>query len=350
MDLTPDEIPADGQAVCELLAAASASGRSVRVVGGGTRSRRGPEPVADGQVLSTAALSGIVDHVPADLTITAGAGTPVAELEAHLAGHRQEWAQHGANPGSTIGGVLAAAASGRRRLVHGPVRDSLLEVVLATGDGRLVRGGGRTVKNVSGYDLPRLVVGSWGALGVLTQVTLKLWPAPVRRSWFGRGGSVAERAGLASELLAGRPPAAIVLTPGRIAISREGQPEDVVAPPGTDEVGAPPPPDGPVLLRGGVPPAATTDLAAWAEEREITYEALAGVGSFTMAVADLAGARAVLDRATDAGGHAELIDGPAPVREALGLPAPAGLAIMKRLKDAFDPAGILNAGLLCEGI
>lgn len=344
------ETPRTGAALAEVLAQASGARRPVRVIGGGTRSRRGPEPEGGTRVVSTAGLAGIVDHVPADLTITVGAGTPVADLEDHLVAHRQEWAQHGAQPGSTVGGVLATGSSGRRRLAHGPVRDSLLEVVLATGDGRVVRGGGRTVKNVSGYDLPRLAVGSWGTLGVMTQVTLKLWPVPVRRAWFGRGGSIDERGALAGELLRDRAPAAIVLSPGRITVGREGQPEDVVAPAGTTECDAPPEPSGNGLMRGGVPPAAVRELAAWAESRQLPYEALAGVGSFTAAVKDDADGEAVLDRARALGGHAELVDGSPELRAALGLPAPAGLTIMRRLKSTFDPAGILNAGLLCESI
>ncbi|MEW6583246.1 MAG: FAD-binding oxidoreductase, partial [Actinomycetota bacterium] len=197
MDLTP----ASPQAVAAALAEASRAGRPVTPVGGGTRSRRGAAGRA-AEPLSVAALDGLVEHEPADMTVTVQAGMPAARLAEVLAPHRQAWPQADVRPGSTVGGVLACGASGRLRLRYGPVRDSLLEVVLATGDGRLVRGGARTVKSVTGYDLPRLAVGSLGVLGVVVQVTLKVAPVPDAAAWFAAGGGVEERLELAREVLA----------------------------------------------------------------------------------------------------------------------------------------------------
>ena len=102
-----------------------------------------------------------------------------------LAGeHGQGWPQAQVRPGATVGGILAAAVTDRRRLRTGPVRDSLLEVVVATGDGRIIMGGGRTVKTVTGYDLPRLMSGSLVPLGVIELATIKLWPLPMAEQWF----------------------------------------------------------------------------------------------------------------------------------------------------------------------
>ena len=141
----------------------AAARESVGVVGGGTRSRRGRPGPAPDRELRTGAMRRVVAHEPADLTVTVEAGLPVGR--ARRAGRERPGSagpRPRCGPGSTVGGVLAAAASGRERLRSGAVRDSLLEVVLATGDGRLVTAGGRTVKGVAGYDLPRLAVGSLG--------------------------------------------------------------------------------------------------------------------------------------------------------------------------------------------
>ena len=113
-------------------------------------------------------------YEPADMTITVGAGTSFAALDAVLAEHGQECPLDPRDPAATVGGILACGLSGIRRLRHGPLRDHVLEVRFVTGDGRLVKGGGPTVKNVTGYDLPRLFVGSLGTLGVLVQADAAL--------------------------------------------------------------------------------------------------------------------------------------------------------------------------------
>ena len=111
--------------------------------------------------------AGIVAHEPDDLTVTALAGTTVRELQAVLAASGQEVPLDPRDADATVGGVLAAGLSGTRRLRLGPVRDTLLEVRFVDGTGTLVTGGGPVVKNVSGYDIPRLLVGSLGTLGVI---------------------------------------------------------------------------------------------------------------------------------------------------------------------------------------
>ncbi|WP_419925663.1 FAD-binding protein [Candidatus Poriferisocius sp.] len=119
---------------------------------------------------------------PADMTIRVGAGTPVEELDAALAEAGQR-ANLPMAPGATVGGVLAVGRDGVHALGRGRLRDALLEAVYVADDGRLVTAGGPTVKNVSGFDLCRLLVGSLGTLGLLGEVILRTWPRPATQRW-----------------------------------------------------------------------------------------------------------------------------------------------------------------------
>lgn len=128
--------------------------------------------------------AGAILHEPDDLTVTVSAGTSYADLRTALAERGQEVPLDPRDPSATVGGILAAGLSGTRRLRVGPVRDTVLEVRFVDGTGTLVKGGGPTVKNVSGYDLCRLLVGSLGTLGVLVRVTLRCRPLPAAHAWF----------------------------------------------------------------------------------------------------------------------------------------------------------------------
>ncbi len=169
--------PSTVEDLSSILRRATEGKRVVQVVGGGTKQGYGTPPQPD-LIVETHGLSGIEEWDPDDLTVTVGAGIPVGELEATLA-ERSQTAVLPEVPGeSTVGGVISAGVSSLRRARLLGTRERMLEVRLVTGDGRVVRGGGRVVKNVSGYDLPRLVVGAFGSLGVVTSVCLKLWPRP----------------------------------------------------------------------------------------------------------------------------------------------------------------------------
>lgn len=160
----------------ELAEAVRAAREPLSVIGGGTRLRPGE---GGGARLHTRGLAGITLYEPAALTLIARAGTPLAEVEAALAAEGQMLAfEPAAHPGSTIGGVIAANASGPRRVQVGAARDALIGVRFVDGTGEVIANGGRVMKNVTGYDLVKLIAGSRGTLGVLTEVALKTAPRP----------------------------------------------------------------------------------------------------------------------------------------------------------------------------
>lgn len=130
--------------------------------------------------LDVSGLRGVVDYDPGELTLTARAGTPVADVAAALADHDQHlpFDPPLVAAGATVGGVVASGTSGPGALRHGGVRDFVIGVRCVDGRGRLVAGGGKVVKNAAGFDLPKLMVGSLGRLGVLVEVSFKVFPAP----------------------------------------------------------------------------------------------------------------------------------------------------------------------------
>mgnify|MGYP003345789402 CR=1 FL=1 len=286
--------------------------------------------------------AGIVAHEPDDLTVTALAGTTVRELQAVLAASGQEVPLDPRDADATVGGVLAAGLSGTRRLRLGPVRDTLLEVRFVDGTGTLVTGGGPVVKNVSGYDIPRLLVGSLGTLGVMLQVTLRCRPIAAGRAWFTTSTAADEvRAALF------RPSS--VLTDGvSTHVLLEGVASDIAAETERAALGEPtaPPflPAGAHRGRISVPPAKVAPLVSALRRIDgLRLLAEAGVGTVHVA-GDTAGvlvsARSVASAhkgwlLREAGGP-EGFDG-------FGVALPnRGLA--GRVKRAFDPHHRLSPG------
>jgi len=154
-------------------------GRRVLPVGGRSKtalSAASPE----GALLDLSALSGILTYEPEEFTFTAFAGTPVAEIEKILARQKQylPFDPPLAAAGATLGGTVASGLSGSGRYLYGGVRDFILGVAFVDGEGRLVRAGGRVVKNSAGFDLPKLMVGSLGSLGAIVELTFKVFPRP----------------------------------------------------------------------------------------------------------------------------------------------------------------------------
>jgi len=272
-------------------------------VGGRTQWDLGGPPAAGAREVR--APAGIVSLQPAEMIVRVRAGTTVASLDAALAEHGQMVPLDPRAPErATVGGVLAAGESGLRRLRYGPVRDTLLEARYVSADGRLVKTGAPLVKNVTGFDLCRLLVGSLGTLGVLAEVVLRVYPRPAMSRWLmGTGDPFAIRRRLF------RPSS--VLWDGSVTwVLLEGHADDVAAEmatlgPGFVDVPGPPPlpPHRHSLRPGEVP-------------------GLAGAGPFVAEV----GVGTV---------HRHEPAAPRPVSE-----------LHEQVRRSFDPTGRLNPGRL----
>ncbi|WP_291017872.1 glycolate oxidase subunit GlcE [Hydrogenophaga sp.] len=343
----------------------------LRLVGGGTKAFV-HAPVA-GEALDLRTHSGILNHEPSELVVTVRAGTPLAELEAALEEHGQclpfEPPRFGA--GGTVGGAVASGLAGPARASVGGARDYVLGARLINGRGELLTFGGQVMKNVAGYDVSRALAGSWGALGLITELSLKVlpvapaeatlvfevdqfnalerlhrWggqPLPINASrWLqeaGAGdrlclrlrGAVAAVEAACERLLAEAPGARLDNTQ---ASSDWAACRDHHLPFFTD---APSPDHG--LWRVSVPQTAAPLLGEWPQLIEWQ-------GAQRWLWAPVAAAEAIRTAARVAGGHAQLFraplsgDGGVPRADA---PSPALRAVMRRLREAFDPHGIFQA-------
>jgi glycolate oxidase FAD binding subunit len=172
--------PANTDEVAAVLRSANAESLAVEPTGGRTKLTWGSR-VTPRLQLSTARLTGIREHVWQDMTATVAAGTPWSLMQRELARHNQRVALDPVFPDrATVGGVIAVNDSGVLRRRYGSLRDLVLGMTIVLADGTIARSGGKVVKNVAGYDLPKLLTGSFGTLGVITEVTFRLHPLPAK--------------------------------------------------------------------------------------------------------------------------------------------------------------------------
>ena len=171
--------PSTEQQLADVLRLASKAGLAVIPRGGGTKLGWGNPPSRADLILSTTRLNRVIEHAWADLTVTVDAGCIVETLQQTLAQHGQRLALDPLWPEkATVGGILSTNDSGALRLRFGSLRDLIIGVTIALPDGTLARSGGKVVKNVAGYDLPKLVTGALGTLGIITQAVFRLHPVP----------------------------------------------------------------------------------------------------------------------------------------------------------------------------
>ncbi len=324
----------------EELRATVAAADAVVPVGAGTQWEVG-NPTAPG--VEVRAPGGIVAYDPAELTVTSGAGTTVAELAAVLGEAGQECPLDPRAPDATVGGVLATGLSGPRRLRYGPLRDRVLEVRFVTADGRLVKGGGPTVKNVTGYDIPRLLVGSMGTIGVLVQVTLRCQPLARFARWLQTTADPFETRRRMFR------PSCIAWDGATTHVLLEGHADDVAAEAnaaGLATEGGPPAwPNGAHRGRISVRPSRLRDLAPALEEIDrVRWLAEVGIGTVHVAADDPAGLVAARAAAVEQEGWL-LREAGAPGVDGYGESLP-NIAILQRIRAAFDPTGKLAPGRL----
>ena len=373
------ERPGSAEECAAILRACADAGQTVRVRGGGTKDGIGTRRATD-VVLETAGLGGIIDHVPEDLTVTVGAGTSIESLRDALAAHGQFFpldAPHVAR-GATVGGVIAANSAGFGRYRYGGVRDLLLGLRAALVDGTVARSGGRVVKNVAGYDLNKLYTGSLGTLGVITEATFKILPVPpVARATSATFAKATDAFGAAAAIVRTslRPIALVVerttdrrwrlivgaageqapvdraiAETARAATARGGTTEpvaDLSATLGALREIVDDATDG-AVIRVALPLSTQTAFAEAAIGADRTARLVADAASGT-AYVHLRGDDDSVRGAADALlANARVLGGSGRVERAVaGLetsdgPDPSGAFLMRRLKQAFDPRGILE--------
>jgi glycolate oxidase FAD binding subunit len=350
--------PSSREQVREALREANAAGTRLSVVGGRTHRDKGNPCGVDAE-LSTSGLDRVVAYDPAEMLAVVEAGMRIGTLRRMLADGGQEWPAD-ASDDATVGGTIATAASSPRRLRMGSLRDTVVEMELVTGDGRLIRSGARTVKNVTGYDVHRLATGSLGTLGAIAQVALKLRPLPTaRRLLVGPGGGL----DLGRAVLGAVPlPSAVVATPDRVEVALEGWPGEVaeqteaarraiadlevvedVSAGGSEAIASP------VVVEVAVAPSKLDAVlhAETAWHAETDWRALMGIGIAWVGLPDDGDRLTELRRrVAEAGGIAPVIRGPG----GLGDAPVAALEVHRRLKAAFDPARILAPGRFWGGL
>ncbi len=376
--------PATVDDVADALRTARADGSTVEIRGAGTKASWGGVLSPVDIVVDTRRLRGVLEHEPGDLVATVSAGSLLGDVQAVLALTGQRIAVESGWPGATIGGLLATGEAGPSRMRFGAGRDLLIGARFVRADGVAARSGGKVVKNVAGYDLGRLLCGSYGTLAVLTAATFRLHPLPATRAWVSR--AIAGPDELARLVPAARAPSvnptAIEVDlrggAGTLAVLVEGSARGVQQRAATAAAllgdaavaGSPPPwwgryPFEPadVALKiavgaGRLPAVLTTVRAAAGADLAVRGSAGAGVvhvalpaGVEPAHLAEVVRAvRSTIGSSPGAGSCVVLV-APAPARAAVDSWGPVpGLELMRRVKQQFDPQGRFAAGRFVGGI
>ena len=392
------ELPASPEEAAELLCACADEGLRLRPRGGGTKLDWGrPAPEADVDVL-TAHLGRVIEHNAGDLTAVLQAGVPLAAAQQTFAAAGQMLALdpplRGPDPAgetaATVGGVVASGDSGPLRHRYGAARDLLLGITVALSDGTLARAGGKVIKNVAGYDLAKLYAGSFGTLGLIVEVVVRLHPRPPRTAtvvgrtddavalgraaaalthapmqmdcldvaWLqGRGELLARFGGAACEARAGSA-VALIGGWGLDAGVVEGDDAECWQRQRNRQRSVPGPSGGRgAIVRVSGLPAELPRVIRAAERAGGALVGRAGLGLSWIEVPSAAGAEDLAGRVEEvrrdlAPRACTVLDAPDEVRDRVDVwgPDPTAVALMRRLKERFDPAGVCNPGRFLGGI
>jgi glycolate oxidase FAD binding subunit len=376
--------PASTAEVADVVRGAAGGGHALVVRGGGTRQDWALPPQRLDLILETSRLSGLVEHAAGDLVAVIRAGTPLRQVQEALRPAGQQLALDEPLPGATIGGTVAVNASGPRRMLYGTVRDLLIGVTVVRADGVVAKAGGKVVKNVAGYDLGKLVAGSYGTLGVIIECAFRLHPLPAARRFVSmrlEGPEDAARA-LAAVLGAQVVPSALEIDTDPLTVTAlvEGVPAGVarraadleqLLGDGTVSTETPPPGWGSYPWRPGdvgikltvalsrVPYLlAAAGVTAQLHDVALHLRGSAGTGVLYAGLpgdtdpGSVIGVVSDLRAATRAGaGHCVVLTAPAAVRSRVDVWGHVdGLDLMRRVKEQFDPHGILAPGRFVGGI
>jgi glycolate oxidase FAD binding subunit len=350
----------------------------------GTKLDWGCPPRSAQLLLDLSLMDEVIEHVSDDLVARVKAGTTLAHLSEVLAKEGQRFPVDEVVPGSTVGGVVSTGVSGPSRYLHGAVRDLVLGLTVVRADGVVARAGSKVVKNVAGYDLAKLFTGSYGTLGIVTEVTLKLKPLPGAECFVVASYLDAnEMAAVLPALLASQSaPTAIELArenlvgPVRLAVLVEGRPRpveqraaEIASVLGTSNL-FPEPPPGWGRLPGNITLKLSCVLSAVATVVE-RASSLARDQGVRASIAGSAGSGVLymgLDEEVDVercgallrglrgicasfGGHVILVRAPTAFRSSLDVWGPvSGIELMRRVKERFDPDRRLAPGRFVGGI
>jgi len=406
--------PRDAKDVEAAVQSALAGGKTVEIVGHGSKRAIG-RPAQTDLTLDLFALAGVTLYEPDELVLSAKAGTPLAEIETLLAANNQQLAFEpmdyaavlgGVAGRGTIGGALAANISGPRRIKAGAARDHFLGLSAVSGRGESFKSGGRVVKNVTGYDLCKLVAGSWGTLCAMTDVTIKVLPRPeTEQTLLIRGleppqavkamssamGSSCDVSGaahlpadvatrIAAKEIAGDAVTALRLEGFSPSVAERKRMLEVLMKPFGEVASADAPlsrslwsairdatpfaarrsplsrEDERPLWRISTAPSRGAELAAMiagGAQAQMFYDWAGGLIWVMLDVGNDAGAALIRHAVAATGGHATLVRAPASMRAAMDVftPQDAALtALTKRVKEGFDPQGVLNPGRMWAGM